>query len=104
MPARPIFDQNEPGGSEPVPSNLPSPRGGQQDSTLASQLPDWDLLPAHSLLVRRRLGALSKPASRPESPPLPPPVPAAPPASSTARVAPPALRHLTGSVRTVDRN
>jgi hypothetical protein len=95
MPARPLFDQNAPGGSAPVPSNSPSSRGNQQDSPLASQLPAWDLVPAHTLLVRRRPGALNKPASRSDAPEkaaiaAPPPVPrAAAPASTPAPVAPP---------------
>jgi hypothetical protein len=64
MPTHPIVDQTMPGSSAPVPSNSPSSRGSQQDSPLASQLPAWDLVPAHNLLVRRRPGPLNKPASR----------------------------------------
>ncbi|MBI4893160.1 MAG: zinc ribbon domain-containing protein [Acidobacteria bacterium] len=66
-----------------MPSNLPTSRGNQQDSPLASQLPAWDLVPAHTLLVRRRPGALNRPASRSDAPdkaPIavpPPPVPVA---------------------------
>jgi hypothetical protein len=95
MPARPIFDQNLPGGSAPLSSNSPSSRGNQQDSPLASQLPAWDLLPAYTLLVRRRPGALNRPPSRPDASgqaPMttPPPVPvAAASAPSPAPVAPP---------------
>ena len=99
MPARPIFDQNVPSGSGPATSNLPSSRVRQQDSPLASQLPDWDLVPAHTLLVRRRPGALNTATSRSDAPdkgpmaapPLPPPVPVAPSASSTPPGVPPPL-------------
>jgi hypothetical protein len=82
MPAPPIFDQSLPRGSTPATSNLPLSRGHQQDSPLASQLPAWDLVPAHTLLVRRRPGPLNA-TSRSEAPdkgpmapaPLPPPAP-----------------------------
>jgi hypothetical protein len=63
MPARPIADQSLPKGSAPVSSNLPLSRGDQQDSPLASQLPAWDLVPPHTLLVRRRPAPFT-PASR----------------------------------------
>jgi hypothetical protein len=93
MPARPIFDQNLPGASAPVPSNSPSPRGNQQDSPLASQLPAWDLVPAHTLLVRRRPGALNRPPARSDTPDKAP-MTATPPApvatvSGPSPVAPP---------------
>jgi ribosomal protein L7/L12 len=68
MPTRPIFDQGSPGGAAPVPNSLQSSRGHQQESPLASQLPAWDLLPAHTLLVRRRPGALNRPPSRSDVP------------------------------------
>jgi hypothetical protein len=93
MPARPLFDQNAPGGSAPVPSNSPSSRGNQQDSPLASQLPAWDLVPAHTFLVRRRPGALNKPPSRSEAPDKAPMTAASPAPvaaiSAPAPVAPP---------------
>ena len=95
MPPRPLFDQNMPGSSAPVPSNSPSFRGNQGESPLASQLPAWDLIPAHTLLVRRRPGALNKPAPRSDTTDkalaaAPPPVPrAAAPAPTPAPVAPP---------------
>ena len=49
-------DASQPVGLSEVPS---APRGEPSvqklaDSPLASQLPSWDLLPAHTLLVRRR--------------------------------------------------
>jgi hypothetical protein len=97
MPARPIFDQNAPGGSTPAPSSLTSFRGNSQDSPLASQLPAWDLIPAHTLLVRRRPDVLNKPAARSDAPdktpiavaPPPPPVAAASiPSPAPASVAP----------------
>ena len=87
MPARPLFDQNLPGGSAPVPSNSPSSRGNQQDSPLASQLPAWDLVPAHTLLVRRRPGALNRPPDRSdasEKAPMTAPPPPAPRAAAPA--------------------
>ena len=37
----------------PAPPASPAPRT-PPDSPLATQLPPWDLLPAHTLLVRRR--------------------------------------------------
>ena len=80
MPARPIFDQNAPGDSTSLPTNLPSSRGNQQDSPLASQLPAWDLIPAHTLLVRRRAGALNRPtrSDAPDKAPMAAPPPPAP--------------------------
>lgn len=54
---RPIISeagQAQPQGQQPVTPReeqaLPKP----PDSPLATQLPAWDLLPAHTLLVRRR--------------------------------------------------
>lgn len=95
MPARPLFDQKLPGGFAPVSSNMPPALGAQQDSPLASQLPAWDLVPAHTLLVRRRPGVANRPPSRPDTPDkapmtVPPPTPiAAASAPSPAAAAPP---------------
>lgn len=87
MPTRPIFDQGSPGGAAPVPSNLQSSRGHEQESPLASQLPAWDLLPAHTLLVRRRPGASNKPPSRSDVPDRAS-VPPSMPVSAAATLAP----------------
>jgi hypothetical protein len=54
MPTRPILDQNPGAQPNPTAAHL------GEDSPLASQLPSWDLLPAHTMLVRRRPAQTSR--------------------------------------------
>ena len=101
MPARPIFDQNVPGGSAPAAPNASPREGDLQASPLASQLPAWDLVPAHTLLTRRRPAAVSPtavsqppatvppPPPPPRSAPPPPPRSAPPPTPSSSLASPP---------------
>ena len=72
MPARPMFDQNQSNIPALVPANPPSPQAVRQDSPLATQLPAWDLLPAHSLLVRRRVVPMEKAAKSADAGPATP--------------------------------
>lgn len=54
---RPIITgvgDSHPQEEKPTAAAEESLRPQQQDSPLAAQLPPWDLLPAHTLLVRRR--------------------------------------------------
>ena len=84
MPTRPIFDPNL---SNPSAGATTSAQDRLPESPLASQLPNWDLLPAHTLLVRRRPAPTYKPPAQtdvpasgskavPKPPSSPPPLPA----------------------------
>jgi hypothetical protein len=83
MPTRPILDPNLSTPSAPASAATASVQAGLPESPLASQLPSWDLLPGHTLLVRRR-PATSKPPVQTDVPesgskavPQPPPLPSA---------------------------
>lgn len=91
MPTRPILDPNFPNASSSVPAAAQPAQASTPDSPLASQLPSWDLLPAHTLLIRRRPAPANKPPAQTDTPvgkqaspsPLaPPPLPTS--ASATA--------------------
>jgi hypothetical protein len=86
MPTRPMLDANPSSGSAP-PSRSTSPVQTQSDSPLASQLPGWDLVPAHTLLVRRRSAPANKPVI-PSPASEPPRIPQASPRSTTAVASP----------------
>ena len=54
---KPMLGPNDPESQDqdrPA-SAPPGPQPARQESPLASQLPSWDLIPPHTLLVRRRL-------------------------------------------------
>lgn len=57
MSRPPIHGANESQSRQEAPSDPRNESAAQKpvDSPLATQLPAWDLLPAHTLLVRRRL-------------------------------------------------
>lgn len=55
MSTRPLLGQHNPPSGPAEHARL-----APHDSPLASQLPDWDLIPAHTMLVRRRTGATSQ--------------------------------------------
>jgi hypothetical protein len=75
MPTRPILGQDSsPAGVAPSPSSGPA-QEAQPNSPLASQLPIWDLVPPHTLLVRRRPVLASRPSSPPTSAVEPPHAP-----------------------------
>lgn len=65
MPTRPILDQNLTNVNTPSSPSNESAQAAIPDSPLASQLPAWDLMPAHTLLVRRRF----VPSKKPQTPP-----------------------------------
>lgn len=71
MSIRPLLDQNSDLRNSATPSPKPSV---QYESPLASQLPSWDLVPQHSLLVRRHSASGKLPASLPATNLPPPPV------------------------------
>jgi hypothetical protein len=89
-----MLDQNSGGlsaGSTPSRTR----RLSLEESPLAGQLPEWDLAPAHTLLLRRRSAA--PPAAAKESePPAAPPAPAARPIIATP-AAPPAPEPACGA-------
>jgi len=73
MPTRPILDQNLTSAATPSSVKNESAPAAMPDSPLASQLPAWDLIPAHTLLVRRRFVSSKKPQTPPATvnePPL----------------------------------
>jgi len=61
MSTRPILDARPGGGSASPIATAPSTT--KYDSPLARQLPGWDLVPAHTLLVRRRPVRVVSPAN-----------------------------------------
>jgi hypothetical protein len=86
MPIRPMLDQ---GGTTVQGGPAPAQRA-DADSPLAGQLPDWDLVPADPLLVRRRVRSAAGTAALNVLSAMPPaaaPAGAAPP--SAPRSAPP---------------
>lgn len=90
MPTRPIPDPNLPNASALVSADTASARAGAPESPLATQLPGWDLLPAHTLLVRRRPAPAYKPSAQSNVPASgsmaaspPPPSPPSLPASTS---------------------
>jgi hypothetical protein len=90
MPTRPILDPNLPNVSSSGPTAAQPAQASTPDSPLASQLPSWDLLPAHTLLVRRRPAPANKPTAPMDAPvskpkeTSPPPLPAQLRASAAA--------------------
>jgi len=67
-----MFDQNQAAALEQVAANTVSPQVVKPDSPLATRLPAWDLLPAHTLLVRRRVALMEKTAMPAEAAPVMP--------------------------------
>ena len=53
---KPMLGPDETPAADPnrAASTPPEPPTGRPESPLASQLPSWDLVPPHTLLVRRR--------------------------------------------------
>jgi hypothetical protein len=93
MPTRPILDPNLPNVSASVSADTASAHARAQESPLATQLPGWDLLPAHTLLVRRRPAPAYKPPANSDVPAsgskaASPPHPSPPPLPASTSVAP----------------
>jgi len=75
MERRPMLNEIA-GAGQPAQPDLAS--SAQGDGRLATQFPSWDLLPPHTLLVRRRPVQVPKTPPTPEAvvrPPAAPPVP-----------------------------
>lgn len=78
MPPRPLFGQNPAKPVMPGVASVDSSHEGTSVLPLASQLPAWDLQPAHELLTRRRPATSKQPVPQQPAAVDPLAVPAAP--------------------------
>ncbi len=93
MATRPILDQNT---SAPMPPSSPATLQAKVESPLATQLPAWDLVFEHTLLVRRRRVS-AKPSNPPGTIDVPLNVPR-PPQHSAVAPPSPAASHVPPDV------
>jgi hypothetical protein len=68
-----LLDRNRQAFNSHAPTEADLPPSARGESPLASQLPPWDLVPAHTLLVRRRPVAANRPPNPSQTPIAPAP-------------------------------